>query len=662
MSREPRSPSALSPQSSVLAARVIGTAGHVDHGKSTLIHALTGIDPDRLREEKERGMTIDLGFAWLQLPSGREASIVDVPGHERFIRNMLAGVGGIDIGLLVVAADEGVMPQTREHLAILDLLGIDAGVVAITKRDLVDDDWLDLVMAEVEETLAPTTLGGARLIPVSAPKGLGLDTLCEELDRLLAHERRRRNTGWPRLPIDRVFTMPGFGTVATGTLIDGELHLGQEVEILPSGRRARIRGLQTHRRRVDAASAGTRVAINLSGISTEDIERGDVLSSPGWLRPTRAVDVRVRVVEDTPRGLSHNASVSFHTGAVEALGRVSLLDSDLIRPGETGWAQVRLDRPVAVAKGDPFILRLPAPNLTIGGGTIVDEHPKRHRRYQERVLTQLGVLEQGTPEQVLLQALQAREPTELAELAVRLARTLDETRTLLHPLVEDGAIVLLPDGSSTHSETPVLLPPTSVLISEQGWARLVESVAGELAAYHRQHPLRRGMPGEELRTRLGLEGRTFARVERALLAAGTVAQEGPFLRLPSHQITLSPEQHERVEALMSSLVAAGTSPPGRAELKAQHGASDELLLVLIDRGDLVEVGPDLLYPRQTYDSMVAEIAGLIRAAGKVTVAEVRDAFQTSRKYALAILEHLDERKVTRRVGDERVLVGGRRGL
>jgi len=272
--------------------RVIGTAGHVDHGKSTLIKALTGIDPDRLQEEKDRGMTIDLGFAWLTLPSGQEVSIVDVPGHERFIKNMLAGVGGIDIALLVVAADEGIMPQTREHLAILDLLDIRTGVVVITKRDLVEPDWLELVEAEVEETVAGTSLAGAPLMPVSAVTGEGLDALLATLDRLLLEAPAKPNTGWPRLPIDRVFTVAGFGTVITGTLIHGELRLGQEVEIQPSGKRGRIRGLQSHKKKAEVMPAGTRVAVNLSWLGTEDLQRGDVLTSPGWLRPSRLPTTR----------------------------------------------------------------------------------------------------------------------------------------------------------------------------------------------------------------------------------------------------------------------------------------------------------------------------------------------------------------------------------
>jgi selenocysteine-specific elongation factor len=636
--------------------RVVGTAGHVDHGKSTLIQALTGIDPDRLQEEKERGMTIDLGFAWLALPSGQEVSIVDVPGHERFIHNMLAGIGGIDIALLVVAADEGIMPQTREHLQIIDLLGIPSGVVAITKRDLVDEEWLELVMAEVEEALAGTVLAGAPLVPVSSVTRQGLDGLIAALERLLARERARPNGGKPRLPIDRVFTIAGFGTVVTGTLIDGELRVGQEVEIQPSGRRTRVRGLQSHKKKVDRVPAGTRVAVNVSGVATEELERGEVLTAPGSLRPTRVVDVRLRLLESTPRPLGHNAALTFHTGAAETSAKAALLDRQQLEPGETGWAQLRLADDVALAKGDLFIVRLPSPSLTVGGGTIVEPHPRRHRRFQERVLERLAVLEQGSPEEVVLQQLQAREPTELGALLGRTGLPPDEGREVVGRLVESGDVIALAGGRAAPASTTVArLPSSSYVVSRPGWERLVDQVRNGLAGYHRAFPLRRGMPKEELRTRLGIDARLFARLVERLMAEGLVAEVGPLLRLPEHAVAFTPEQQQVAERLLDRLRRAGASPPGRDELEAQLGASPELTQALLDRGELVEVAADLVYPRDVYDVLVDEIATTIRRRGPITVAGVRDLFDTSRKYALALLGHLDERKVTRRVGDERVL-------
>ncbi len=631
--------------------RVVGTAGHVDHGKSTLIEALTGIDPDRLQEEKARGMTIDLGFAWLRLPGGQEVSIIDVPGHERFIHNMLAGVGGIDIALLVVAADEGIMPQTREHLAIIDLLGISSGVIVATKRDLVDEEWLDLVVAEIEEAVGDTVLAGAPIVPVSAVTGEGLGELVLVLERLLERERARPSTGAPRLPVDRVFTIAGFGTVVTGTLLDGELRVGQDVELQPSGRRGRIRGLQSHKKKVDRARAGSRVAVNLSGLATDQLARGHVLTNPGTVRPTHLIDVRLRLLESAPKPLGHNAVLSFHTGAAETTAKAALLDRQQLEPGATGWAQLRLADAIALAKGDLFVVRLPSPSVTVGGGAVIEPHPRRHRRFQEQVLTRLAVLEQGSPEEVVLQQLQAREPSDLGALIARAGLPTHEARTVLAGLVGDGSVVVLESARAGAAR----LAAASFVTTRSGWERLVAQMREGLDSYHRTFPLRRGMPKEELRTRLGLEPRLFARMLERLLAEGLVVEDGPLLHLPQHKVALTPSQEEARTRLLDTLRSAGASPPSRDDVEVGHGATPELTQVLLDRGELVEVAPDLVYPRDVYDTIVDEIVKTVRQRGTITVAGVRDLFDTSRRYALALLGHLDERKVTRRVGDERVL-------
>jgi len=631
--------------------RVVGTAGHVDHGKSTLIQALTGIDPDRLQEEKERGMTIDLGFAWLTLPSGQEVSVVDVPGHERFIHNMLAGVGGIDIAMLVVAADEGIMPQTREHLDILDLLHIPSGVIALTKSDLVDDEWLELVAAEIEDAVKGTALAGASIVPVSSHTRAGLDALVAELERLLAVDRARPSTGAPRLPIDRVFTIAGFGTVVTGTLLDGELYVGQEIEVQPGGRRIRIRGLQSHKRKLDRAQAGSRVAVNLAGVATDDLQRGNVLTSPGSTRPTRLLDARVRVLESAPRPLGHNMLLTFHTGATETTAKASILDHQQVDPGGTAWVQLRLADEVAVAKGDLFVVRQPSPSVTLGGGTIVEPHPRRHRRFQPRILERLAVLERGTPSDILLQQLQAREPSDLGSLATRAGLPTPEVSALVAELAERGDVVIL---EAAGADGPRLASP-SMLVSRVGWDRLVGHIEASLGGFHRDSPLRRGMPKEEVRTRVGLTAKVFSRVLDRLLARGLVAEDGPLLRLPSHAVELSPEQDRAAAALLRVLREAGASPPSRDAAEAGVGASPEVTQVLLDRGVLVEVADDLVYPREVLEEIVERVTDAIRADGSITVAGVRDLFGTSRKFALALLSHLDERKFTRRVGDERVV-------
>ncbi len=627
--------------------RVIGTAGHVDHGKSTLIKALTGIDPDRLQEEKERGMTIDLGFAWLRLPGGQEVSIVDVPGHERFIHNMLAGVGGIDLALLVIAADEGIMPQTREHLAILDLLGIRHGVVALTKADLVDQEWLDFVQVEVEEALRRTSLAGAPIVAVSAVTGAGLDALLQALQSRLSAERSRPTSGMARLPIDRVFTVAGFGTVVTGTLVDGELRLGQEVEVQPGGLRTRVRGLQTHKRKVELVPAGSRAAVNLSGVSTEHLRRGQVLTAPGALQPTAVVDARLRLVADLARPLGHNALVTFHAGTAEATARVRLLDAPELKPGQSGWVQIALAEPLALAKGDLFIVRQPSPSLTLGGGMVVEPHPRRHRRFQDAVVRQLEVLERGSPEEVLLEHLRAREPTDLEALARRAGATITELRPTLVALLERGAALAL--GSAEG------LGPRTILISRLGWDRLAGQAATLLRTFHQTNPLRRGMLKEELRGRLGLDPRTFPRVVAALQTEGLLVEEGPLVRLATHAVVLTPEQERIAGRLRAVLQAAGASPPSRPELEAQVGAPSELVQALVDRGDLVEIAPDLVYPRATIELLRERLVAALRERGRITVAEVRDLFDTSRRYALPLLAYFDEQRLTRRVGDERTL-------
>ena len=618
---------------------VIGTAGHVDHGKSTLVQALTGIDTDRLREEKERGLTIDLGFAWLTLPSGREVSIVDVPGHERFIKNMLAGVGAIDLAMLLVAANESVMPQTREHLAILDLLRVKRGLVVISKKDLVDQEMLELVMAEVEDVLMGTTLEGAPMVPVSAFTGEGLPELQETLDLLLETTEARRDSGKPRLSIDRSFTMSGFGTVVTGTLIDGALSAGQEVEILPSGKASRVRGLQSHRTKVDRAMPGRRLAINLSGLSPDELQRGDVLTVPGWLRPTIAMDVRLRLLADAPRPLRHNNPVTLHTGAAETVARVRLLDQDEVRPGEETWAQVRLQDPLAVVKGDYFVIR--SSDMTMGGGTVVEPYAKRHRRHHLPTRERLEILEQGSEEDVLLQTLQTLEPCDLRTLSNRANLSTDDVRAKLETLASETLVVILGDQG--------LGGQRSVLYSNSGWSALTDKTRIALESYHKEHPLRSGIQKEELRSRLNLPAQVFPLALLRLAGAGQVTEEGNVVRSPNHQIELNDGQKRRIDAYVAGLRSNPYSPSTDVSL------DEDLLALLVDQGRVVRVNESVIFDAGAYQEMLDRIVATAKERGKINVAEVRDMFGTSRKYAVSLLEFLDQRRITRRVGDDRVL-------
>ena len=617
---------------------VVGTAGHVDHGKSTLVQALTGIDPDRLKAEKERGMTIDLGFAWLQLPSGNEVSIVDVPGHERFVNNMLAGVGGIDLALLVVAADEAVMPQTREHLAILDLLHVNCGIVAVTKRDLVDEDWLELVMADVEELMEGTALEGSPVIAVSAVTQEGIDDLVSTIDSLLQQTEPKRDLGRPRLPIDRSFAMSGFGTVVTGTLIDGALDVGQEADLVLSGRKTRVRGLQAHRKRLDHAEPGRRVAANLAGVPHDGITRGEVLTTPGWLSPTMAVDVRLRVLDQAPGHLKHNMHVTLHTGSSEVVGRLRLLEGDRIEPGAATWAQIKLGSPVAAARGDYFVIR--SNQTTLGGGSIVETHAKRHRRSYAPTLKRLSIMDEGSDREVLLATIASSEPAEFTSVVNRANLQPAAARTALKAMAGERLVVVVgvrPPGPGVRMYTGA------------GWAAAAARAREFLDDYHRQFPLRTGAPKEELRSRMGMTPQIFNDVMPRLRDEGVLAEEGTLVRAADHQPGLTEEDQKITQAYIELLEASPYSPP------SDSGIDAELLNLLADQGRVVKASDSIVFAASAYNEMADRISAHIKERGEITVADVRDMFGTSRKYALAIMDYLDHQRITRRVGDARVL-------
>lgn len=629
---------------------VIGTAGHVDHGKSTLVEALTGIDPDRLQEEQEREMTIDLGFAWFVLPSGREVSIVDVPGHERFVKNMLAGMGGIDAALLVVAADEGVMPQTREHLDILDLLEVPRGVVAISKVDLIQDpEWLDLVVEEVREHLAGTSLEGAPLVPVSGRTRAGLDDLVGALDAVLEEATPREDRGRPRLPIDRAFIITGFGTVVTGTLVDGTLEVGQEIEVLPRRLRGRVRGLQTHKRKVERAYPGRRTAVNLSGIGVEELERGDVLTTPDWLRPTRRLAVRLHLLPAAIRPLRQDDALDLFVGSAERRVRVTLLESEKLVPGESGWVLLRLRKPVTALRGDRYIVRWPSPGITVGGGVIVDPHPARLRRFHPEVIAGLEALARGRPEDILLQSFRGR-PRRARQLIESTGLEEEEAWATLQRLRQEGDLVAFQGREEALSTTSLLMPREE---AEHLHERMLEI----LRAYHARHPLRMGMPKEELKSQLRLESQIFNEVAAWAEQGGALAVRGASVQQAGHRLRYAPEQQAQVEHLLALLRDQPYAPPPRQE----WGIDPEVLDALVQEGRVIRLTPDVVFLPQTYQEMREAVLERIDNAGSVTVAEVRDMFRTSRKFSLALLEHMDEQKLTRRVGDERVRHGTQSG-
>ncbi|MEM4725178.1 MAG: SelB C-terminal domain-containing protein, partial [Candidatus Hadarchaeum sp.] len=557
----------------------------------------------------------------------------------------------IDLALFVVAADEGVMPQTREHLAILDLLQVRDGVVALTKSDLVDDpEWLELVQEEVRKELAGSVLENAKIIPVSARTGQGLSELLNELDRLLQAPPPRHETGRPRLPIDRVFTIAGFGTIVTGTLIDGRLRVGDEVEILPQGIKARVRGLQTHKTKVDLAIPPSRVAVNLAGVSKDQLQRGDVLTTPGWLRATSLLDARLRLLKDAPRPLAHNKIVDFFTGTAECQARVRLLDCKELKPGEECWAQFILSTPVVVVKGDRFIIRQASPSLTLGGGFVVDPFPKhRHRRFRADVLSRLEQLTHGTPEEILLQELEREQPCEAATLVSRSTLGVDQATQTLRSLLKNGQAVLL-DAAADFDSAP---SSNKYVMSLSAWETLLERIAGLLREYHRRYPLRAGMPREELKSRLHIPARAFNDLVTKAAMQGVLRETETVLFLADHQVVFNAEQQRQINQLLQAFQKNPYSPPSLAESEAMVGT--EVLAALIEQGKLVKVSDTVLFSAEAYQKMVQDIVDYLQREGRITLAQVRDMFSTSRKYAQALLEHLDDKRITKRVGDERIL-------
>jgi selenocysteine-specific elongation factor len=624
---------------------VIGTAGHVDHGKSTLVEALTGIDPDRLAEEKQRQLTIDLGFAWFTLPSGRQVSVIDVPGHERFIKNMLAGVGGIDAALLVIAADEGPMPQTEEHLDILGLLEIERGLVVLTKIDMVEPEWRDLVVEEIRERLAGSAFAQAPIVPVSALKGQGIEELHAAMDELLSGIPPHTETGKPRLPIDRVFSVSGFGTIVTGTLLGGPLEIGQEIEIQPSGLRTRVRGLQSHQEKVDTALPGRRTAVNLIGVGVDDLRRGDVLTAPGWLEPTTMLDARVRVVDNAAFVLEQNDEVDFFVGSSEAVARVTLLDSDRIEPGQEGWIQIRFPRPVAAVRGDRFIIRRPSPSETIGGGLVIDPHPRRHRRFRNEVIERLEALASGSPEEILLQSL-GEEPREFRDLLRQITLPEDDVRAAAYSLLQSEDIILLKRGAGTDTR----INPADYLVHWNVIRDTLDRVQKQLGEYHQKNPLRKGMAKEEIRSRIGWPQRAFDELISKAHDAGGVVDEGDVVRRPQHEIRFTDAQRQRINHYLEAVQRDPYSPPA----PSQFELDGELVMALTETGELVRIDDSIVFTRETFEQMKQQVFAIIDEQGSITLAQFRDHFGTSRKYAQAVLEFFDYHRFTRRVGDERV--------
>jgi selenocysteine-specific elongation factor len=629
---------------------VVGTAGHIDHGKTSLVKALTGIDTDRLPEEKARGITIDLGFAFLEEPDGLTIEIVDVPGHERFVKNMLAGVGGIDLAMLVIAADEGVMPQTREHLAICSLLRIRSGLVVLTKTDLVEPDWLELVRDDVASVVRGTFLDGAPIIAASARTGAGLAELRAELRRLALAVPVRTSDHLPRLPIDRVFTVRGFGTVVTGTLTAGRFGVDDRVEVYPKALTAKIRGLQTHGRSVAEAFAGQRTAINFQGLEREAVERGDVVGLAGTLVSSLLVDGSLELLPDAPRPLRSRDRVRLHAGTSEIMARVLLLGQPELEPGHRAFARFRLEAPLVAVPGDRFVVRSYSPIVTIGGGTLLDVDPPRFRRKAPVLVAHLDLLERGTPAEVVEEHVRQRgvAGVRASALSGRVPYGPARLRELLSRLEVDGKVHAVERDWYLHADSRDRLRTVTV---------------ETLAQFHRASPLKPGMSREELRGRVGApDEKVFGHLVAALESEGVLRAERDKVRLAAHEVTLSADQQRVVETIERAFVEGQAAPPSPEEALARAGLSGdeehELFQILVEAKKLVRVKESLFFHATALDAIRDKVVAFLQERKEIAPGDIKDLLGISRKYAIPLLEHLDARRVTTRVGERRVLRAG----
>lgn len=624
---------------------VIGTAGHVDHGKSTLIEAITGTHPDRLSEERDREMSIVLGFDTFQLPDGKEISVVDVPGHRDFIENMLSGIGAIDAALLVIAADEGVMPQTREHLAILDLLEIDCGVVALTKVDLIDDqEWIELVEMEIQEILSSTALQSAKIVPVSSKTREGIGQLLEELARILDQKQPRPDLNRPRLSVDRAFLVSGFGTVVTGTLLDGSFQVGDEVIILPKKIKGRIRGLQHHNQNVERIQPGSRAAVNISGVDVNHIERGDMIAHPGDYETTGRFTVRFRYLADLEDPVEHNTEVKIFIGADEAEARVRLLGKERLQPGETGWLQLETKDPIVALRGDHYILRRPSPSQTLGGGIVIEPNtPYRYKRFDQEVQNRLELMAQGSPYDVIRQILESEGIMNREDLLFKSSLPEDVFQNTVQELKIDNLTV----GIAGKGKEDYLISIRTE------WENARSRLVNQILDYHRNYPLRAGMPREELKNQSSLKTDVFELVISDLVDAGEVEQRGPLVREKDHQVKYNADQKSLIEKNRQKFELNPFTPPPVSECREFLG--DELYESLVAQEELISLSNEVVFLPETYQEMVDRVRQYIKDQGSITVAETRDLFQSSRRYVLAFLEDLDEQGVTIREGDQRRL-------
>ena len=632
---------------------ILGTAGHIDHGKTSLIKAVTGIDTDRLKEEKLRGITIELGFASLDLPSGQHLGIVDVPGHEKFVKNMVAGATGIDIVVMVIAADEGVMPQTREHMEICTLLDVKHGMVVLSKIDMVDEEWLELALEDVRDFTRGTFLDEAPIAPVSSTTGQGIKEFINSLDELCTQVPERPPSTLFRLPVDRVFTMKGFGTVITGTLISGKVRVGDEIKIYPSDITSKVRGVQVHNQSVNEASAGMRTAVNFQGLEKSAVNRGEILSNPGVLKSNYMIDIQVHFLKSNQKPVKNRTRVRFHTGTSEILGNLVLLDREELLPGDAAVAQIRLDSPVALVKDDRYVIRSYSPIRTIGGGQVLNPLPRKHKRFKPEIIEGLSGLVEKTSEEIISYHLLQSEYQGVSFNDLKIMANVPEKQleNTMQNLLSKRDVILVDKENR-------------IFIHGDCFDNLKHVTISHLENYHTANPLRAGMPKEELKSKFpDLTGpKLFNLAFNQLAKDNEIIQEGETVRLAKHKVSLQVDQADARKKILSTYSSSGLTPPYFKELAKsldmETGQARDVLTLLMNEGLLVKVKEDLYFHKEAMEGFKKKLVDFITANEEITTPQLKDMAGVSRKYLIPLIEYFDAKNVTIRVGDVRKLRRG----
>ena len=629
---------------------ILGTAGHIDHGKTTLIKALTGTDTDRLKEEKLRGITIELGFASLDLPSGQHIGIVDVPGHEKFVKNMVAGATGIDIVVMVIAADEGVMPQTREHMEICTVLGVKYGFVVLTKTDLVDEEWLELAMEDVKDFIRGTFLEDTPIIPVSSTTGQGIPYFIDTLDKLSAKIPDRTSSGLFRLPVDRVFTMKGFGTVITGSLISGHIQVGDTIMIYPSGITSKVRGIQVHNQSVNEAEAGMRTAINFQGLEKASVNRGNILANPGALTTGYMADVSLNFLSSNSKPAKNRMLVRFHTGTSEVLGNLILLDKEELNPGETTVAQLRLDSPVALVKDDRFVLRSYSPVRTIGGGYILNPIPQKHKRFKPEIVKGLKGLENSNSEEIISYHVAESDYMGLSFSNLKLMTNSPEKQldSVIQGLLSKKFIIQIDREKK-------------IYIHKNTFDRLSKNIKDTLGGYHKTNPLKAGMPREELKTKFppDMNSKLFSLIINQMIKSEDISAEEETVRLADHKVSLGTDQTDIKKKIVETYKKSGLTPPYFRELTktldVDAARANDVLMLLVDEGIIIKTKEDLYFHTDAVKDLQNKLVDFLTLNGEITTPQFKDMTSVSRKFVIPLIEYFDSKKVTLRIGDIRKL-------